>query len=106
MRRHIETVDGISEFMHFDPATGDPIGLERVADVEPVIEHNKRLATHNEGWSKSRDLVRVASIPIMVQLQWIERYGFDPLDGKHQKELRRILNDPEWRYLRTSEIIL
>ena len=40
--------------------------------------------------------------PVTVQMQWIQRFGGDPLAKGNERWLRRLLNDPEWRHLRTS----
>jgi hypothetical protein len=95
------TPDGIAEYLHFDDAAGT-ITIQRCADVEPVIEANKRAMLHNDGYTPSREMRRVASIPVAVQLQWIQRFGADPLAKGNEAWLRRLLNDPEWRHLRTA----
>ena len=95
------TPDGVAEYLHFDEAAGT-ITVERKADVEPAIEANKRAAVQSDGYSPSRELRRSASIPVTVQMTWIERFGGDPLANGNEAWLRRLLNDPEWRHLRTS----
>lgn len=101
-RRLIERLwDGASEFLH-DESSGSRFAIQTVADVEPVIEANKAATLAGDGYTPSRDLRRVASIPAAVQLVWIERYGADPLAKGNEGLLRRILNDPEWAHLRTS----
>jgi hypothetical protein len=76
--------------------------LRRSGDVEPVLEANKRALVGGDGYTPSRDLRRIASIPPAVQLLWIERYGVDPLRRGNEDLLRRLLNDPEWMHLRTA----
>jgi hypothetical protein len=95
------TPDGVAEYLHFDDAART-FTVERRADVEPAIDANKRAAALNDGYSPSRELRRVASIPVTVQMQWIQRFGGDPLAKGNERWLRRLLNDPEWRHLRTS----
>ena len=92
---------GIKEDFIWDEGEGK-FHIHRYADVEPIIDANKRLYNNGDGYSKSREWKRVASIPIAVQLQWIQKYGCDPLGKGNEKLLKRILNDPEWRYLRTA----
>lgn len=94
------TPDGMVELVahHGDGS----LALRRWQDVTPALEANKRLACAGDGYSPSRDLRRIASIPTIVQLAWIDRYGVDPLAKGNEGLLRRLLNDPEWRHLRTS----
>ena len=101
MRRFVEaTPDGISEHLDFH---GDgSFAVVRSQDVEPILEQNKRLQTEGDGYSPSREWRRVASILVTVQMQWIEKYGVDPLAKGNEALLKRLLNDPEWRHLRTS----
>jgi hypothetical protein len=80
--------------------------IETRQDVAPIIERNKALQTANDGFTPSRDMARVASIPVVVQYEWLKRYGVNIFDREHEARVRRLLNDPEWRYLRTSEIYL
>jgi hypothetical protein len=67
--------------------------------VEPLIERNKALRNMDDGYSPSRELRRVASIPAVIVDQWY-REGFNIFDPENRAELRRRLNDPDnlaWR---------
>jgi len=93
-----DPLSGLTEWFHYDDAT-DKITIETVDDVEPVLDANKR--SYNEG-RKSTDFRRIATIPPVVQLLWMEKYGVDLTNKDHLPAVKRLLNDPEWRYLRTS----
>jgi len=80
--------------------------IETRQDVAPILDRNKALQTHNDGFNRARDLARVASIPVVVQYEWLKRYGVNLYDPDHAPRVKRLLNDPEWRYLRTSAIHL
>ena len=36
----------------------DKVVIERNIDYKPIVEHNKKLYTENNGYSKSKDLVK------------------------------------------------
>lgn len=77
-------------------------------EVTPILERNQASATHNDGYTADRSMARIASIPISVIYKWLTEegwYAFDP-DPDVQKKLAAKLDDPEWRYLRTSELIV
>lgn len=72
-------------------------------NVESVIENNKALANHDDkGWSPSKEWRRVAEIPNVVHLDWITKHGVDPMAKGNEKLLKRLLNDPDNRFLRTA----
>lgn len=76
-------------------------------DVEPLLDFNKaKQLAGRDYYAEDPDMWKVASVPITVQYEWIRRYGTDPLKPENQKLLASLLNDPEWRYLKTAEIII
>lgn len=99
--RPVETTpDGVSQALAFH---GDgSIALRWSQDVEPILAANARRRLDGDGYSPSRELRRIASIPAVVQIEWIRRYGVDPLAKGNEPLLRRLLNDPEWRHLRAG----
>lgn len=97
--RHIRD-DGVIEEHHVEH---DRIDVNYVQDVAPIIDANKAAANHHpSGMGESREWKKIASIPAVVYLEWIKIYGVDPLAKGNEALLRRLLNDPNWRYLRTS----
>lgn len=100
LERH---ADGGVEFFHFDEMT-QTAAIQYTADVEPVIDWNKaKLNDGSGGWSPSRDFRHVARIPLWVVVEWINKYGVDPTAKGNEALLKRLLNDPDNRWLRTSE---
>jgi hypothetical protein len=73
-------------------------------DVAPVLEANRQMARWNDGWSPSRELRRAAFIPNIIRDKWLNEEGWDAYrPDLYGEQLRRKLNDPDWRYLRTAE---
>ena len=75
-------------------------------DVESILKRNKEERNSFSGYNQSKDLKKVASIPLVVIYKWIEQDGFlyKQLPPQEQeKYLRNKLNSPEWAYLKTSE---
>jgi hypothetical protein len=73
-------------------------------ETQPVLDMNKEFRSNGRrGWTDSKDMRYVASIPAGVILQWIQE-GFSVFDEElDQARLARKLNDPDNFYLRTSE---
>lgn len=78
-------------------------------DCEPIIEHNKRLKSLNDGYSPSREMKRMASIPLALFQRWLQDDGltwndyWNRMDRKERSRYRaRKLMSSDWRHLRTS----
>lgn len=98
----VDPLTGIVEYHHYDPLTDRTI-IETRQDVVPILERNRRLQNDDDqGWSASRDLRRAATIPDIIILKWRSEYGIDVFNRDHWPAVKRLLNDPEWRYLRTA----
>jgi hypothetical protein len=93
--------DGLVEWFHFDHATGE-IAIEHAQDVELVIEANKASANDHDGFSASRELREIAEIPAVIALKWLNELGVNVFDRNHWPAVKRLLRDPDWRWLRTS----
>jgi hypothetical protein len=86
---------------HRDRGEGK-IHFERVQDVEPIIARNKAL----QGVAQPSDWARhVASIPNVILEKWMNEESVDylalPAD-EFARLIRRKLDDPDWRWLRTD----
>src|ERR1700759_3570611 len=88
---------GIDHFIRHD-ADGS-IHVESHADVEGILDHNKAMATHNDGYNPTRDMRRVASIPMILIHKWLNEEGWNALDPNHEDKLRQKLNSSEFLYL-------
>jgi hypothetical protein len=67
-----------------------------------ILDQNKAMANHNDGYTPSRDVRRVARLPQLLMEHWKYVEGWDPLHPSNAKKLARILNDREWMWLRTA----
>lgn len=84
---------------HWDEHTQD-FHVERVQDVEPLLERNKALqAAHWDGFNQSRDGQLLAEIPVAIAEQWLKE-GVDIFNPDHEPEVRKRLNDPALRGFR------
>ena len=96
-------LDGPKYFVESD----GKVTVKRSQDVNPILQKNKRLYTLNDGYTKSKDLKRVASIPTMVLELWAREYNGTnnwwriPLIER-RKILKLKLNSNEYRYFRTA----
>jgi hypothetical protein len=89
----------------YEDLEGGGFALHYSQDVEDLLDLNKECQNSGADMRKS-EFRHYASVPITVQYEWIRRYGVDPLAPEHQDLLARLLNDPEWRYLKTQDVII
>ncbi len=72
-------------------------------DVSPLIERNKRFQNSDEdGYTPSRDLQQVASIPNIILEKWLKEEGLRYWDPAHTERLLKKLDDPDNAFLRTG----
>lgn len=96
-----ENFDGVETRLH-DGEARDSVVVEHIQDVGPILARNKALCQHDNGYGKSREWKRVASIPLIVVEQWMLE-GVSIFDPNCRSEVRRRLNSSDWQFLRTAE---
>jgi hypothetical protein len=95
--------DGTKYFVEAD----GKITVKRSQDVNPILQKNKRLYNLNDGYSKTKEIKRVASIPTMVLELWAREYNgtnnwWQIPKSERTKILKLKLNSNEYRYFRTA----
>lgn len=85
-----------------DVGGGDYL-IHSSADVTAMLDRNKGMATHNDGYTPSREMRRVAFIPEIIRQKWMNEEGWDAFNPAHADRLMRKLNDPDYLWLRTAE---
>lgn len=106
--KHFKTdynpITGAREDYYWDENT-EKLTVRNRYDVTSVLESNKRTAnsTIDQRYGKQM-LQRVAEIPLGVVVQLKQKHGIDVFssDPAEKKKLLRILDDPEYRYLKTT----
>jgi len=87
--------------------TEEGFALKYVQDVEPILELNKKKQSEGRAYyAQDDEMWRVASIPVTVQMEWMTKHGVDVHNEDHWPRVKKLLNDPEWRYLKTADIII
>lgn len=90
-----------------DGDDGKSFHLKYEQDVEPILDLNKAKQSAGRAYyAQDHEMWRVASIPVVVQYDWMTKHGVDVHNPDHWPRVQRLLNDPDWRYLKTAEIII
>ena len=110
MKKDIK-VDGLKKETFLLDEKEKQIVVKEEVNIDPHIKNNKRLYNLNDGYSKSRDLKRVASIPTLALQVWANEYNgtnnWFALPKETQKKImKKKLNISEFKYFRTDEVRL
>lgn len=76
--------------------------LTRDPDIEAALDYAKAAYTHNDGYSESRELRRVAIIPNIIAKKWLDEEGWWYQDPNARDKLLAKLDDSDYLYLRTA----
>ena len=102
------TIDGLKKETFSLDEMENKIVLKEEVNIDPHLKHNKILLNQDDGYSKSRDLKRVASIPTLALSGWAKEYNGDgnwfalPKEVQN-KILKTKLNSNEFQYFKTAE---
>lgn len=91
---------GVASYWHED-GEGN-WAREAVQDTGALLDLNREAQNHCNPYNGERDVRMVARIPLVVITLWRDRYGVDYWNRDHQAKVDQLLNDPEWRWLRTD----
>ena len=101
-------IDGLNKTTYMKDDMDGKIAIKEEVNIDSHLKHNKRLLNLNDGYSKSRDLKRVASIPTLALSVWVNEYNgtnnWFGLPKEVQKQiLKKKLNSNEFKYFKTAE---
>ena len=99
MKKLLSRHNGLEVIFHGDDEGGY---IEHRQDVDPILDANRAERNEFRGY-KGDGFHKFASIPNVVITKWWVDYGIDAFNPDHAEAVKRLLNDPEWRYLRTTE---
>jgi len=98
-----DPLTGLKTWHSFDSLT-DETTISYSADSTPILEENK-LKQNDAYFSRAgikSEFWQLASIPVMVQMDWLINKGVDIYNKDHFPKVCRLLDDPEYKYLKTT----
>jgi hypothetical protein len=81
-------------------STSDGLVVQRIDDVEPILEANKRLQNEPQ---KSESFHQIASVPNIVIEQWLIESGLSYGSREFTAFMMKKLRDRDWLFLRTTD---
>lgn len=104
---HVETnALGVTR-QYFSDDKGN-ITVNAMQDLTDLLDRNKASANDRGKDITSEYATPIGTIPHVIALKWLSEEGWWWMDADQDpdvdRKLKRKLNDPEWRYLRNSEL--
>ena len=90
---------GKNQIFHYHNPTGE-FAIEHIEDIQPLIDSNKKL--QQEDHHRADEFRLSARIPMTVVYEWKRTYGVDLFNKDHKEGVRKLLNSPEYKYLKTT----
>lgn len=97
-------ISGLKTYFVCDDHDESNFHIHYEQDVQPIIEHNKRLQ-NDDSYStrgKMSGWWHAGNIPEIVILDWRTKYGVDIYNPNHTKYIMKLLRQPEYLYLRAT----
>lgn len=91
---------GMMSYWHDDGEGG--WAEEQQQHTETLLDLNKAASNHCNPYNAGRDVRMRARIPLIIIAKWQNELGVDYWNPDHQAKVDRLLDDPEWAYLRTD----
>ena len=105
MRRLLELhPDGMQEWFNWCEHDRT-FAIEYRQDLDDTFRRVHEESADTGGWSKSRELRHVMTVPVVAHYEMIRKYGADPFKRGNEDLRRRALRDPDFRYLTIGRVI-
>ena len=98
-----DPLTGISTYFDYDYSTDTSIvGYEQDASV--ILEANKAMQNDPDTWKEGvkNSWAHYAQIPNIVIEKWLNEHGVNVYNKDHRPRVFQLLNQPEYRYLKTT----
>jgi hypothetical protein len=102
-----DPLTGLETIHHYDEVTHET-HIEYKQDIGAIIERNKSL--HNTEHQKigcKQEWMHAACIPEVIQIKWMKEFGIKDICSEESwPVVRRLLNSPDYKYLKTGNMKL
>jgi hypothetical protein len=101
MKRLLERdpLTGIETWFHKD---GEGFKLEAMQDVSAIVDLNKALQNAEINKGQNNEFWHAASVPMIILQQWANEAGLAMNDKAFGEVVKKKLNDPDNRFMRTG----
>ena len=103
MRRLLDYDPLSREAVWFEVQGGETI-LHQTQDTSHIIEANKMMQNDDDYTARGikANWWHYARIPNILAFKWLKEEGIDIFNKNHKKRVWQKLNDPQYKYLKTT----
>ncbi len=83
---------------------GDTWRVRYEQDVSSSLDACKEAQA--ESWDRREDMWHAAHIPAVILMEWKTKHGVEAWNPNHKDGVRRLLDDPDYRYLRVRHFYM
>jgi hypothetical protein len=99
-----DPLSGITRYFDYIPETDTSVVYSEQEGVNLILDANKALQNDDQ---LTRDGIKkgwwhYAQIPNIIIEKWLNEHGVDIYNKDHEKKVYSLLNQPEYRYLKTT----
>lgn len=103
--------NGLTKWLGDNPDDPEGVAVRYTQDAKAIAEIlDRNKASQAEAFDKKQDMWHAAHIPVGVMYEWKVKHGVDAWRyascEETKRKVNRLLNDPEWRYLRVRNFII
>lgn len=73
-------------------------------NLQQTLDANRRADA--EGFDRRSEMWHAATIPPIVEIEWLTKYGIRMHDPNHAAGVKRLLNSSEYSHLKRAPIVL
>jgi len=97
---------GLQKWMDYDPDKDEILISYKQDDaaIQAILDRNKEAQA--DPFDRRSDMWHAAHIPAVVMFEWLTKHGVDFYNPDHKDGVKRLLNDPEYRYLRFNHFVM
>jgi hypothetical protein len=99
-----DPLTGITTSVDYIPDTDTTVVYREQSDVNLILDANKALQNDDDVTKKGikKGWWHYAQIPNIIIEKWLNEHGVDIYNKDHEKAVFKLLNRPEYRYLKTT----
>ena len=99
--RRLLSADGDVLCWFEDAPADDGFLIRHEANEQPILAENRAIQNHDEGPHRGKEMRHAARIPDIIAMKWLTEEGIWIDNKDHWQGVKRKLNDPDYRWLRT-----